>query len=82
MCALTGWSSGERELTLTLNGGPETELRRIGAQQSQVRFPALTVPPGESVLVLRSPQPLTPAGGGDPRMLGACVVELAIEVAK
>jgi hypothetical protein len=82
VCALTGWSSGERELTLTLNGGPETELRRIGAQQSQVRFPALTVPPGESVLVLRSPQPLTPAGGGDPRMLGACVVELAIEVAK
>ncbi|MBI4624571.1 MAG: hypothetical protein HY736_15310, partial [Verrucomicrobia bacterium] len=82
VCALKGWSGVERDLTLTLQGGPETEARRIGSPQSTVRFPAFTVPPGESVLVLRSPQPLTPAGGGDPRMLGVCVVELAIEVLK
>lgn len=82
VCTLEGWSVGERELTLGLAGRPAADARRIGLQLTRVRFPAITVPPGASILQLRSPQPLAPAGGDDPRMLGVCVVELGIEVEK
>lgn len=74
---LDGRGYGERELGVVVHGGVPTAYAHLGAKRSTVVFPALTVPPGESRLVLHSPQPAErpPA---DARSLSVCVFSLTV----
>jgi len=74
--ALDGWSATERRVTLGLNGAPpKLDSARMGPQRSRVTFPPVEIPPGESTLVLDSPEP--PARvPGDPRQFGVSVFRL------
>lgn len=79
--ALDARSLGERDVALGLAGAdaPASTVR-MGEARAHTRFPALTLPPGQSKLVLRSEQPARSAGSGDPRLLALCVFRIEIAV--
>jgi hypothetical protein len=74
--ALDGWSATDRRVTLGLNGvPPKPGSVMMSPQRSRVTFPPVEIPPGESTLVLDSPEP--PARvPGDPRPFGVSVFRL------
>lgn len=79
-CTLDARGAEEREVVLAREGagGPSPAPVRVSPERASLRFGGLEVPPGDSVLVLRSPQPPTQLAG-DPRPLGVCVFQLVIE---
>jgi len=77
---LDGHGLGEREVSLALAGGGEHAAVHLGTQRTKTDFPPVTVPPGRSVLRLRSTPSAATAGTGDPRALAVCVFQLEIEV--
>lgn len=74
---LDGRALGERNVTITVEGGPEVSAVRLDGERRRTLFPALTVPPGGSTLVLRSIEPAGRAGS-DPRPLAVCVYQLEL----
>mgnify|MGYP001553520870 CR=1 FL=1 len=80
-CTLDGWAAGGRDFTLAVAGGAAPPPVHIGTGRTPTRFPAITLPPGGSTLVLHSLQPAAKAGPDDPRELAACVFGLTIEAA-
>ncbi|PTX97729.1 hypothetical protein [Opitutus sp. ER46] len=80
---LDGRGEGAVDLGVALAGGPGPTFVRVPGERGRVPLPAVTVPPGESVLVLR-----TRAAGGaavapaDDRALGVCVFALVLEPAR
>ena len=55
---------------------------RIGPKLTRVAIPAVTVPPGEILLSLRSPQPPTVAGPGDSRRIGFAAHGIELQVVR
>jgi len=74
---LDGWSAVERTVSLGRAGGEERPVVVVREARGKVRFPVLGVPPGPSVLVLRSPQPPTQVPG-ETRRLGVGVFSFTI----
>jgi len=79
---LDGRALGEREVMLIPEGdvpGPANSVN-LGGERTKVVLPGLTVPPGRSAFILRSPQPAVPGGSKDARLLGVCVFGIDLEV--
>ncbi|HEY1108565.1 MAG TPA: hypothetical protein VGE76_08040, partial [Opitutaceae bacterium] len=74
---LDGWSPAPRRLSLVREGGESGPSAAITEKRIEHTLPALSVPPGESALFLRSAEPpyLAP---GDPRPLGTAVFRLRV----
>ncbi len=70
-------SLGERDIGLMVGQEAPSEYVHIGPRRTQVTFPAITLPPGTSTIVLRTPQPLQ-RPPGDSRLLGFCVFSLTL----
>ncbi|MEY2879771.1 MAG: hypothetical protein RLZZ15_2151, partial [Verrucomicrobiota bacterium] len=78
---LDGWSFGERELTAVGADGVATPAQSLGAQRVRTKFTTVTVPPGGSVITLRSTRAAaTPPG--ETRALGVCVFGIELAVAR
>jgi len=77
---LDGHALGSREVSLALVDAKEVETVTIGPNRTKTDLPPVMVPPGRSVLRLRSVQPALPAGAGDGRRLAICVFQLELEV--
>jgi hypothetical protein len=78
-CTLEARSFGERELSITSESGePATLVVRLGEARAQVTLGPFTIPRGRSRWVLHSTQPAARAGRDDPRLIAACVYNLAI----
>ena len=75
VCVLDARSVAEREISV--NGSTTV---RVGAGRAKVRLPMIKIPPGGSVIALKSPQ-ATARIAGDGRELGVCVwgVELMVQ---
>jgi hypothetical protein len=74
-------SAVTRDIALLPAGEKPAAFATIGAERRTADLPPVQVPPGESILVLHSPQP--PAHvPGDGRALGTCVFRLILEPKK
>lgn len=76
-CTLDGWSPQERRISLVKEGGEARPVQPLGDQRTLTTFPVLSVPPGESTLVMKTNEPPFHAEG-DPRPLGVSVFRFAI----
>lgn len=73
---LDGRSTADREVALVLQGTNQpAEYIRIGAVRGRAEFPPLRLPPGQSILMLRTEEPPT-APSDDERPLAVCVFGL------
>jgi hypothetical protein len=81
VCTVDGWSLGmERGMALVDARGVVSTPVRIGTDRARVRLGSVVVPPGVSMLTLRSPQPSLAAGPGDARKVGMCVFTVELDV--
>jgi hypothetical protein len=81
MVKLDARSAVTRDIALVSAGEKPAVYATIGADRSTADLPPVRVPPGDSILILHSPQP--PAHvPGDGRALGTCVFRLIIEPRK
>ncbi|WP_414663879.1 hypothetical protein [Horticoccus sp. 23ND18S-11] len=76
-CALDAWSPAARRVGVKVGAGPLSPLVTISEKRARVALPAITIAPGDTVIVLASPQPAITAPG-DPRPLGECVFRLRL----
>ena len=72
-----GWSAVPRRLSLVRAGGEERPWIQVRTERAPLRLPVLGVPPGESTLRLRTPEPPFFAPG-DPRPLGVAVFRFQV----
>lgn len=77
---IDGHAWGARQVSFALAGADSVGNVEIGAARMRTALPTVTVPPGHSTLVLRSVEPATVAGPGDPRRLALCVFRLEFTV--
>ncbi len=76
-CTLDGWSAVERTVMLLRAGGETRPVVVVREARGKVPLPVLGVPPGPSVLVLRSPQPPAQVPG-ESRPLGVAIFSFTI----
>jgi hypothetical protein len=75
--SIDGWSPLARHVSFVRGGGEQRPPVRIAAERAHTKLPVLGVPPGGSVLVLRSDEPPFTAEG-DPRPLGVSIFRLRV----
>lgn len=76
-CAIDGWSPVERSVSLVPAKTADGPMVRVGTTRDVAKLPAVSVPPGESFLWLRTDRPPYFAPG-DPRPLGVSVFRFKV----
>jgi hypothetical protein len=78
-CRIRVRSMVDRDLQVWVNGR-QSYAAKAGTELQWVSFPALTMPPGNTVIELRSSQPPVRPGPNDQRLLGLGVYGIKIRV--